>query len=200
MTVQSFSDRANDLVSDPATQTSASQHVSLSAPDTRSFRTVRSDRMYKQATTTLATQERLRARFIVGACWSTGASHGKRAAAQASPAGAATQTNIEVGRGAVRVARSECPLYGQPCRDAHRPVVAGSSPPTLTLLCRVREIHLPLGACRPTPGRGPLPNSRLSRSPHLRCWRQRFHCYRVCRNAAKSLICAAVRPMLKRRL
>jgi hypothetical protein len=36
MAVQSFSDRADDLVSDPATQTSASQHVSLSALDTRS--------------------------------------------------------------------------------------------------------------------------------------------------------------------
>jgi hypothetical protein len=33
MTVQGFSDRANDLVSDSSTQASASQHVSLSALD-----------------------------------------------------------------------------------------------------------------------------------------------------------------------
>src|SRR6266566_6960292 len=37
MTIQSFSDRANDLVSDPATQTSASQHVSPSQRSTRAL-------------------------------------------------------------------------------------------------------------------------------------------------------------------
>ena len=60
----------------------------------------------------------------------------------------------------------ERPLTGNFRGAADRLFMAGSSPPTSTLLCRVREMHQPLGARGPTPRRDPLLSVAFRKGGH----------------------------------
>jgi len=55
--------------------------------------------------------------------------------------------------------------------DDERPLMAGSSPSTLTFQCRVKTWEQPLGACSYTPGPDPLLTSGVAGSGRRNPWK-----------------------------